>query len=155
MILVSGCLAGQNCRYDGGTKTVPEIKDMVERGEAIPVCPEQLGGLTTPRPPAEIRGGDGSSVLSGHAKIINKEGVDVTVNYMRGASDVLVIAKDNNIELAVLKSKSPTCGCNKIYDGTFMGTLRQGDGITTALLKQHGIKVIDENTFIEKGIKEE
>ncbi|RLI96258.1 MAG: DUF523 domain-containing protein, partial [Candidatus Aenigmatarchaeota archaeon] len=88
MIIVSGCLIGQKCRYDGNAADdIPELKEMAERGEAIPVCPEQLGDLATPRPPQEIVGGDGKSVLSGSAKVMNKEGDDVTDSFIRGASD--------------------------------------------------------------------
>lgn len=147
MIIVSGCLVGHNCRYDGSSETVDKLKDMAEKKEAIPVCPEQLGGLPTPRPPQEIVGGDGNDVLAGRAKVMNSEGKDVTENFMKGASDVLVIAEDNNIKKAVLKSKSPACGCGKIYDGTFRGKLKNGDGVTTALLKKHGIKVVTEEGF--------
>jgi len=149
MILVSGCLAGQKCRYDGGSKTVDGIKEMVEKGEAIPVCPEQLGGLATPRPPVEIQSGDGNAVLDGKAIAKNSEGRDVTQNLIRGASDVLVIAKDNNVTKAILKTKSAACGCGKIYDGTFKGRLKDGDGVAAALLKRHVIKVITQDDCLE------
>ena len=152
MIIVSGCIVGQKCRYDGTcAETVPELKEMVENGGAIPVCPEQLGGLATPRPAHEIRGGDGSAVLAGKAKVVDSEGRDVTQGFLKGAGDVLVIAKDNNAAEAVLKSKSPACGCGRIYDGTFSGKLKDGDGVTAALLKQHGIKVMTEEGFREKN----
>jgi len=147
MILVSGCLIGQKCRYNMLTEEIPELKQMVERGEAVPICPEQLGGLPTPRPPAEIKGGEGGHVINGRAKVINSEGIDVTKHFIKGASDTLVVAKDNNVTHAVFKTRSPACGCGKIYDGTFSGTLKEGDGVTTALLKSHGIKVVTEEQY--------
>ena len=155
MILVSGCLVGQKCRYDGTSETIGRLREMVEVGEAIPVCPEQLGGLPTPRPPQEIRGGDGAAVLAGRARVIDSEGRDVTQSFMKGAGDALVIAEDNNIKEAVLKSESPACGSGKIYDGTFSNRLRDGDGVTAALLKRHGIEVITEEEFEKKSEKEE
>ncbi len=100
----------------------------------IPVCPEQLGGLPTPREPAEIREG----------RVITKSGKDVTENFKRGAEEVLKIAKMFGIKEAVLKQGSPSCGCGRIYDGTFSGKIVEGDGVTVALLKRHGIKVITE-----------
>jgi len=157
MLLVSGCLIGQKCRYNMLTEVIPELKEMVDKGEAVPICPEQLGGLPTPRPPAEIRGGDGIKVLSGRAKVINSEGVDVTKKFIKGASDALVVAKDNNVTEAVFKTRSPSCGCGGIYDGTFSGTMKKGDGVTTALLMRHGINVITEEEFVRKmhgGIKD-
>ena len=150
MILVSGCLVGMKCRYDGSMSEDNEkLREMVENGEAIPICPEQLGGLPTPRPEQEIAGGEGRDVLKGRAKVINKEGKDVTDMFLKGAGDVLVIAEDKNIKKAVLKSKSPACGCGRIYDGTFRGRLREGDGVAAALLKRHGIEVITEMEFKE------
>ena len=157
MLLVSGCLIGQKCRYNMLTEVIPELKEMVDKGEAVPICPEQLGGLPTPRPPAEIRGGDGIKVLSGRAKVINSDGVDVTKKFIKGASDALVVAKDNNVTEAVFKTRSPSCGCGGIYDGTFSGTMKKGDGVTTALLMKHGINVITEEEFVRKmhgGIKD-
>jgi len=157
VLLVSGCLIGQKCRYNMLTEVIPELKEMVDKGEAVPICPEQLGGLPTPRPPAEIRGGDGIKVLSGRAKVINSDGVDVTKKFIKGASDALVVAKDNNVTEAVFKTRSPSCGCGGIYDGTFSGTMKKGDGVTTALLMKHGINVITEEEFVRKmhgGIKD-
>jgi uncharacterized protein YbbK (DUF523 family) len=147
VILVSGCLVGQKCRYNMVCEEVKELKEMVDKGEAIPVCPEQLGGLPTPRPPQEIVGGSGADVLRGRARVINSEGMDVTKSFVKGASDVLVIAKDKNVERAVLKSRSPACGLGEIYDGTFRGRVKKGDGVTAALLKKHGIKVVTEEQF--------
>jgi uncharacterized protein YbbK (DUF523 family) len=139
------------------TEEIPELKELVEKGEAIPVCPEQLGGLPTPRPAAEIKGGDGTQVLSGKAKVVNSEGEDVTQKFVKGASDVLVVAKDKNVTEAILKTRSPACGCGGIYDGTFSGRVKKGDGVAAALLKKHGIKVTTEEEFVRKahgGIKD-
>ena len=129
--IVSACLAGIHCRYDCAAQERAEIKRMVDQGEAIPVCPEQLGGLPTPRTPAE-RIGD---------KVLTKTGEDVTYEYQLGAR----ISLEKYIEIgageAYLKSKSPMCGSGKIYDGSFSGRLTEGDGIFAELLKKHGIKI--------------
>jgi uncharacterized protein YbbK (DUF523 family) len=147
VILVSGCLVGQKCSYNLVTDEIPELKELVDKGKAIPVCPAQLGGLPTPRPPSEIVGGDGLKVLDRKAKVINSEGQDVTEKFLKGASDALVIAKDKNVTKAVFRSKSPLCGKGQIYDGTFAGKTKDGDGVAAALLKKHGIKVITEEEF--------
>lgn len=129
--IVSACLAGLKCRYDGASKERAEIVKMVANGEAIPVCPEQLGGLPTPRTPAELV----------DDKVLSVKGEDVTLNYSLGADEAFKVAKMVNCEEALLKSNSPMCGCNKIYDGTFSGNTISGDGIFTRLLKKAGIKV--------------
>jgi uncharacterized protein YbbK (DUF523 family) len=131
MKIVSACLSGVHCRYDCKAQARPDIEAMVKNGEAIPVCPEQMGGLPTPRPPAE-RIGD---------KVLTDKGIDVTTEYNRGAEEALQIAKLVGATEALLKSKSPMCGCNKIYDGTFTGTTKDGDGVFAELLKKHNIKV--------------
>ena len=134
MILISACLAGVNCRYDGGNCYNEKIMELVKNGEAILVCPEQLGGLSTPRVPAEIING----------KVISKDGIDVTEEYKKGATEVLKLAKCLNINKAIFKSKSPSCGCGIIYDGTFSGNKVTGNGITTQVLLDNGINVITE-----------
>ncbi len=134
MIIVSACLAGIKCRYDGKSKPCQEIIDLVKQGKAIPVCPEQLGGLTIPHVPSEQKDN----------KVISKDGDDVTSEFKKGAETALKIALDNNCNKAILKSKSPSCGCGKIYDGTFSGKLIDGDGIFTKLLKKNNIEVITE-----------
>jgi uncharacterized protein YbbK (DUF523 family) len=131
MKIVSACLSGVHCRYDCKAQARADIEAMVKNGEAIPVCPEQMGGLPTPRPPAE-RVGD---------KVLTDKGADVTAEYNRGAEEALQIAKLVGATEALLKSKSPMCGCNKIYDGTFTGATKDGDGVFAELLKKHGIKV--------------
>lgn len=129
--IVSACLAGIECRWDCASQERIDIRQMVERGEAIPVCPEQLGGLPTPRPPAEIKG----------EKVQTKDGVDVTDQFYKGASEALKILELYGATEVYLKSRSPSCGAGTIYDGSFSGKLTQGDGIFTRLLRMKGIKV--------------
>ena len=135
MILVSACLAGVNCRFDGRNKENIKIKELVEKGEAIPVCPEILAGLPTPRAPQEIING----------RVIDKNGEDLTECFEKGAKEVLRIANKNSCKKAILKSKSPSCGSGLICDGTFSGNLIKGDGVTAKLLKENGIEVLTEN----------
>jgi uncharacterized protein YbbK (DUF523 family) len=141
MVLVSACLAGFNCRYDGGNSSIEEIKRLLSKNKAIPICPEQLGGLKTPRKVAEILGGDGYKVLEGKAKVIDIEGVDLSRYFILGAEKVLRIAKILNIKEAIFKDKSPSCGVNLIYDGNFNNCLKKGVGVTTALLRLKYIEV--------------
>lgn len=144
MKLCSACLLGVKCRYDGQSKPNEEVNKLAVSEPLIPVCPEQLGGQATPRPGAEIRGGDGSDVLAGRATVIEPDGNDVTGQFVAGAQEVLKLAKIYGSTEVILKSKSPSCGCGKVYDGTFSGRLVDGDGVTAALLKQNGIKVKSE-----------
>jgi uncharacterized protein YbbK (DUF523 family) len=133
MIIVSACLAGYRCRYDG--KTVPNeaVVALVKRGEAIPVCPEMLGGLPCPRIPSE-RTADGTQVLAW-------DGRDVTEAFQRGADETLRLARLYGCSHAILKARSPSCGYGEIYDGSFSGTLRTGNGVTADLLLENGITV--------------
>jgi uncharacterized protein YbbK (DUF523 family) len=149
MILISACLAGVDCRYDGGSKRIDEIEKLVKEGKAILVCPEQLGGLSTPRIPCEIRGGDGNNVLEKSAKVLNRVGEDLTDRFVKGAEETLKIAALYGVRSAILKARSPSCGKSKIYDGSFQKLLTNGDGVTAALLKNHGILVLDEEDFRE------
>ena len=132
MILVSACLAGFPCRYDGKAKACETIVELVKAGEAIPVCPEQLGGLPTPRPPCEIKAG----------RVVDTQGVDRTEAYGRGAQAVLALARTYGATQALLQKRGPSCGSGWIYDGTFSKKLVQGDGITARLLAENGIQVI-------------
>lgn len=141
MIIVSACLCGEYCRYDGGTKTDEELVRLVGEGKAVPVCPEQLGGLPTPRLPSEIAGGDGSSVLEGKAKVLARDGSDVTDAFIKGADAALRIAEKYGAKKAILKAGSPSCGKGRIYDGSFSGRLKKGDGVTAALLEKNGVEV--------------
>ncbi|MDU1911417.1 DUF523 domain-containing protein [Fusobacterium sp.] len=134
-ILVSACMLGVECRYNGKGELKKDIEKLLKEHELIPVCPEQLGGLPTPRDPAEIQ----------EDKIITKTGADVTKEYLKGAEEVLKLAKLYNCSAAILKERSPSCGCGKIYDGTFSKTLVTGNGATADLLIKNGIKVTGES----------
>jgi uncharacterized protein YbbK (DUF523 family) len=140
MYLISACLAGVNCKYNGGNNECQWVKDFMQEKDCMLVCPEQLGQLPTPRPPAEFIDG----------RIVDKNGRDVTDNFMLGAKKTLENAvkraqkMEQKIELAILKANSPSCGCGKIYDGTFSGVLIEGDGVLAAMLKEKGIPVITE-----------
>jgi uncharacterized protein YbbK (DUF523 family) len=120
-----------NCAWDGKNRLVPEIKKLVDKKQAIAVCPEVLGGRGVPRTRAEIKEGTG--------KVIDENGKDVTSEFIKGAHKALEIVKKHNIKKAILKSKSPSCGVGEIYDGSFKGRLIKGDGVTVALLKKEGI----------------
>lgn len=146
MKLISACLLGCECRYDGGHNRVGKIEEWLRKGEAIPVCPEQLGGLPTPRCPAEIVGGDGFDVLDGRARVVDKEGNDVTEAFIHGAKQALHMAQTAGVRTAILKERSPSCGSSTIYNGTFSKEKRPGMGVTAALLSRHGISVSSEET---------
>jgi len=148
--LVSACLLGKHCRYDGGHKRNEDVVALAKRQKLIPVCPEELGGLPIPRPPSEITGGDGADVIAGKAKVVTRQGDDVTPYFLKGADEVLKIAQTHNIKKAILKARSPSCGCGQIYDGTFSSQTRAGDGVTTALLKEHGVEVFSEGERYDK-----
>lgn len=139
-ILVSGCLLGINCKYNGGNNKIEELSAQMKNVTLIPICPEQLGGLTTPRPPSEI---------IGDSKVISKEGKDVTPQFVLGAEETLKIAKLYHCKYAILKERSPSCGSNQIYDGSFQGKVKPGEGLAASLLKQNGIKVYSEENFEE------
>jgi uncharacterized protein YbbK (DUF523 family) len=142
MKIVSACLAGENCKWSGGNSLNSAVRRMVELGEAVPACPEVLGGLPVPRTAAEIRGGTGLDVLEGRAKVVDSEGNDVTRPFVSGAEEFLRLAKERGATEAILKSRSPSCGCGSTFDGTFSHTFIEGDGITAALLKRNGIRVV-------------
>lgn len=141
LTIVSSCLAGVPCRYDGRAKPDPEIVAAAARGEVVPLCAEIAGEMPTPRPAAEIRGGDGADVLAGRARVVDITGTDVTDAFVRGARAVARIAVEHGAMHAVLQERSPSCGCGAIYDGTFSGTLRPGDGVTAAALRDVGVTV--------------
>jgi len=134
MKLCSACLLGVKCRYDGKCKPNEKVLALSKKEVLIPICPEQFGGLPTPREPSEQRG----------KEVITKSGKSVTDNFQNGAEEVLKLAKLYNVKEVILKQRSPSCGSGQIYDGTFSGTIIEGDGVTTALLKRNGIKVISE-----------
>lgn len=134
MKLCSACLLGVNCRYDGKNKINEKVLKLSKKEKLIPVCPEQLGNLPTPRAKSEISNG----------KVITENGEDVTEQFQKGAEETLRIAKENSITEAIMKQESPSCGCGKIHDGTFSGRVIDGWGITAELLRKNGIKVISE-----------
>ena len=138
-ILVSACLAGEYCRWDGGTNLVPEIKSLVDSGKAVAVCPEELGGLPTPRLPSERIG----------SRVVSSEGRDMTAEFRYGAEEALWVCKEKGCRLAILKAKSPSCGKGIIHDGLFDGGLVQGNGVTAQLLMESGIAVMTEQEWLD------
>lgn len=143
MYLISACLCGVNCKYNGGNNFNEKCLELFESGKGILICPEEIGGLSTPRLPAEIKG-EVNGILIEKSKIINNKDEDVSENFIRGAKEVLKIAKEKNIHKAILKEGSPSCGVNFIYDGNFNGNKINGCGLTTYILKENGINVISE-----------
>lgn len=134
MILVSACLLGENCKYSGGNNRREEICRFLEGKDYIPFCPEQAGGLPTPRPPCECRDG----------RVVSSAGEDVTRAFLRGAERAMEVCRDHGVTLAILKQGSPSCGSRYIYDGTFSGKKIPGQGVTAQLLEEQGIPVIGE-----------
>ncbi len=137
MIAISACLLGINCRYDGGNSLKKTLLESSE--EYLPICPEGLGGLPTPRNPAEIEGGDGTDVLKGSAKVIDIKGNDVTIHFIMGAGETLRLIKDANIKRVIMKEGSPSCGVKRIHKN---GKSIKGMGVTTARLLMEGLEVI-------------
>lgn len=138
-ILVSACLLGINCRYDGNSKFIEELKTLKEKHNLIPICPEIYGGMKTPRQPSEIIDN----------KVLSKTGEDVTDYFTKGADETLKLAKFFDCQLAILKERSPSCGYGKIYDGSFSGILVDGNGLTADLLAKNGITIIGESSIGE------
>ena len=137
MMLISACLVGINCKYNGKNNYNEKALDLVKKGIAIPICPEQLGGLTTPRNPSEIR------IIDNKVHVIDNKNNDVTKEFEKGAYEVLKLTKDLKVDKVILKSKSPSCGIGKIYDGTFSNNLIDGNGILANLLIDNNIEVVD------------
>jgi uncharacterized protein YbbK (DUF523 family) len=142
MLLVSACLVGLSTRYDGTDCCKKYFQSLVAEGKAIPICPEQLGGLSTPREPIELVGGDGEALLKGKAKAIGESGRDYTQNLLKGAKEVLKIAKMLKPKKAFFKNGSPSCGCSYIKS---RNKKIRGKGVTTAILLRAGIKVHSED----------
>ena len=134
-ILVSACLLGQNCKYSGGNNYNKDVVALGKKFELVPICPEVFGGLDTPRSPSEIIGD----------RVMNKDGEDVTEQFKCGAEQALYIANENNCGVAVLKERSPSCGCGKIYDGSFTSTVIDGNGIAAQLFLNNGIEIYGES----------
>lgn len=139
IILVSACLLGENCKYNGGNNYHEKIELLKKKYDIVPICPEVLGGLSTPRSPSEIK----------NYRVINKEGLDVTKNFMLGRDKVINIVKYAKVKKAILKENSPSCGVNHIYDGKFNHTLINGEGITTSALRKLGVEIYSENDIEE------
>jgi len=136
-ILVSACLLGENCKYNGGNNKNDEVIRLGEKHTLIPVCPEVMAGLSIPRPPCEIRG----------ERVVRKDGIDVTEEFFDGAEKTLYVAEETGCQIAVLKERSPSCGFGKIYDGSFSGRLIEGNGVTAQLLYDHGITLLGETNL--------
>ena len=132
-IMVSACLMGENCKYNGGNNLSEKVLNYVKGHEVITVCPEVMGGLPTPRVPAEIVNGI----------VTNKEGIKVDTEFRKGAGMALEIAKENQVDLVILQSRSPSCGQKQIYDGTFSGKKIDGQGVFAKMLMENGFQVVD------------
>jgi uncharacterized protein YbbK (DUF523 family) len=143
-VLVSACLLGLRTTFRGSHNENAAVLALGERRRLVPFCPEQLGGLSTPRPPAEIQGGGGAEVLAGSAIVETEDGTDVTDHFLRGAHQAACLARLVGARGAVLKARSPSCGVGRIYDGTFSHRLRPGSGVAAALLEQEGVEVLTE-----------
>ena len=149
-VWVSACLAGRPCRYDGQGKNQSfssDLNELVKQGKVILGCPEESGGLPTPRPAAEIQNGNGQDVLTGQCRIKTNQGKDVTAAFISGGKKELDIAIKTNCTAAIFKTKSPSCGIKNIYDGSFQAILKPGKGVTAELFFQHGIKLYNEHDF--------
>lgn len=140
-ILVSACLLGCPCRYDGSHNQVSALIDLKKFYNIIPICPEELGGLPTPRLPSEIKD------INGKKYVMDKDGEDITKEFNKGAQETLEIAKGNECKIAILKSKSPSCGFGEIYNGSFEKKLVPGRGITAQLLYNNGIHICNEENY--------
>ncbi|WP_434699084.1 DUF523 domain-containing protein [Pseudomonas sp. D1-1] len=152
-ILVSRCLLGHRVRYDGGARGPFDLlQHWLDEGRLVPLCPEVAGGLPTPRPAAEIPGGQGARVLDGNAAVITTEGEDVSAQFLSGAYQALALAREHGIRIAVLKANSPSCGNLLTYDGTFSGVKIRGEGVTAALLKRNGVRVFSELELAEAAL---
>ena len=152
MKIVSACLVGINCKWNGKSKCLPKLVEEVKKGKLLPLCPEQLGGLPTPRPPCGIFGGTGKDVIAGKAKVIDHKGKIYTRKFLKGGREVLRIARDLGIKEAILKRTSPCCGVGKVWRMTrkeegYRNRLVDGDGVLTALLRKGGIKVSSEENI--------
>lgn len=134
-IIVSACLLGENCKYNGGNNRCQKVIDFMKDHEVIPVCPEQMGGLSTPRLPAEICNG----------KVVNTKGISVDAEFRKGAETALKIALEEGATQAILQPRSPSCGCKQVYDGSFSRTLIPGKGVFAQLLADHGLELLEPN----------
>ena len=153
-ILVSRCLLGHRVRYDGGAHgPFDQLQRWLDEGRVVALCPEVAGGLPTPRPPAEIRGGQGALVLDGQLPVLTVEGADVTAAFVSGAEQALALVREHGIRLALLKARSPSCGNRENYDGSFSGTRVVGEGVTAAALRRAGVEVFSEEELAEAAAR--
>lgn len=150
-VLVSACLLGSPVRYDGRDlqSTDAILSQWLREDRVVSFCPEVAGGLPTPRPPAEIVGGDGRNLLQEQARVLDCNGRDVSAFFLNGARQALVLCQSYRIRVAVLTERSPSCGSSQIYDGSFSGHKIPGQGVTTALLEQHGIRVFNQHQLAQ------
>lgn len=153
MILVSACLLGLCARYDGGHNLCPALAAPAAAGRCLPFCPEQLGGLPTPRQPAEIKGGSGDDVLAGRAKVLARDGADLTPAFLSGAQQTLALVGAIPVAAAILKARSPSCGVGAIYDGSFTRTIREGHGVAAAALAELGIPLYTEEDLTAEELQ--
>ncbi len=152
-LIVRACLLGINCVFDGSSNSNKRILELMEKHLLIPVCPEQLGGLSTPRDPQDIIQGSGEDVLLGKAKVVTIKGNDVTENFKKGASEVLEVAKLNKVKIAVFKENSPSCGVHFIFNVKQNQKFKtSGKGVTTALLLENGLRIISEKELEENSL---
>lgn len=154
MILISSCLVDLFSKYDGSSNANTLLLEYCHRGNFIPVCPEQLGGLPTPRKPVELSSASGPAVLSGEGKAITEDGCDCTQEFVRGAEQLIKIVRLWGVTAAILKERSPSCGSSYVYDGSFSHTVIPGEGVAAALLRQHGIPVYSEQRLNRKLLEE-
>lgn len=153
MILVSACLLGLDTKYNGNSNANELLIKYSAHGKFIPFCPEILGGLPTPRPASEIIRGSGEDVLEGRARVMSKEGRDETENYIKGAMETAKLLALFPVTCAIMKQRSPSCGKNMIYDGTFSGARRHGKGVTAAVLEKYNIPIYTEEEITEDLLK--
>lgn len=154
MILVSSCLLDLFSKYDGNANANPLLMSYMHLGKYIPVCPEQMGGLPTPRRPVELTGVSGADVLAGAGKAVTADGNDCSAEFIRGAEQLIKLARSFPVTAAILKERSPSCGSTLIYDGSFTHTVKQGEGVAAALLRQHGIPVYSEETITRELLEQ-
>lgn len=154
MILVSACLLGYKTKYNGESNLQELLLKHIDNNLLLPICPECLGLLKIPHPPAEIVGGDGASVLSGNAQVINKLGCDVTANFLAGAEKVALLADKYEVKYAILKERSPSCGVNQIYDGSFSDKKIAGRGVCAEYLHRKDIKLFSEEELTNELLEQ-
>lgn len=154
MILVSACLLGKKVKYDGGANDNELLLKYESTGCFLPVCPECIGGLNTPRKSAEIQKGTGADVIAGRTVVSDKDGKDVTAEFVRGAEGLLELVRKHNVKIAVLKENSPSCGNANIYDGTFSHKKISGQGVAASLISEAGVTIYSENDLTEDLVKD-